>query len=386
MLALEPVPALTSMLFALKMAKLSDEPLSGQIAALESRTRQTKSADSAGWAAIYRDALALIPQAVAAQQRQEQERQQAAGQQAARQRVASLASVVPQKLQRAFQDWSDRLKGQSNELRDKSQRAALKLDIKATDDEQRGETVYQVDDAQLKGFWDWVASADARWRENNGQLVAVRANELLDNLKTDLPAGVSFEVRPVDLPASSGSLPRLNGHRIPTPSRFEALGTTYKTVMGAVMGVSSIGFLATKLAGSDAAALLPWLFGAVFSLAIIYAAVTVPKQYRQSMARRKDEAAERVRNELVAAAKERIEQCAAAQLIAIKKHLLQAEDQRWARLVHDATGGSNPGLGGLGPLGGMAPIGGLTPQLIGQLQGEWRDALAARLAQLEGAA
>jgi len=380
MLALEPVPALTSVLFALKMAKLSDDEVNAQLASIDGRAKQTKSADTQGWASIYRDALALIPRAVAAQQRAEQERQQAAGQQAARQRLASLAGVVPQKLQRAFNDWGARLQEQTQELRAKAERAAERMELKSTDDDEHGETVFQLEDAQLAGFWDWLIKAEAAWRANNNQLVAVRANELLGDLKNELPPGLSFEVRPADLPPLGTSPPRLKGFRIATPSRFEALGSTYKAIMGVIMAVSSVGFLGTRLAGNQVAALLPWAFGAAFVLAVIYAVSTVPRQYRQAMARKKDDAADRVRAELAAAVKERLDQGSASQSSQIKKHLLQAEDQRWSRLVHEATGGSNPGLGALAP---MAPMG-LAPQDLARLQGEWREAIAARLAQLGG--
>jgi hypothetical protein len=378
-LTIEPVPAFDSLLFTLRSAKIEDASVAEQIASLDARKKQTKSSDGAGWAAIYRDTLDLIPRVLEAHRQKEKQQQQAASQQALRQQLGALAPQVPQQLQKSLNDWSGRLQQQGQQLREKADRAIQKLDLAAVESQETGETIFQIDPLQLDGYQTWLANAEETWRRNNGELVAERGNQLLEHLA--LPEGARFRVNPAALTTAATPLPRLKGFKILTPGKIEALGTTQKIITAALGGVTVLSMAATRIFGNQATPVLSGLLGVVFVGSLAYAAATVPTKHKQAMARQKEAARERVHAELLAATRAHLDENAAAQLIAIKKHL-QAEEQRWSQLVRDLGGGSLPGLGGLGP---MPSLGGLTPQDLSRLQGEWHDAIAARLAQLTGA-
>jgi hypothetical protein len=167
-LTIEPVPAFDSLLFTLRSAKIEDASVAEQIASLDARKKQTKSSDGAGWAAIYRDTLDLIPRVLEAHRQKEKQQQQAASQQALRQQLGALAPQVPQQLQKSLNDWSGRLQQQGQQLREKADRAIQKLDLAAVESQETGETIFQIDPLQLDGYQTWLANAEETWSRSGG--------------------------------------------------------------------------------------------------------------------------------------------------------------------------------------------------------------------------
>src|SRR5258708_5626243 len=112
---LDPILPLSSMLLALKFAKLGDPQLDEWIAQLDARVRAARPGGPE-WPAIYRDALGIIPRISYAAD--EAQRKAAADQQmAASRRMVQAASMsLPAALQRTAQEYQQRLQVQEQEL------------------------------------------------------------------------------------------------------------------------------------------------------------------------------------------------------------------------------------------------------------------------------
>ena len=187
----------------------------------------------------------------------------------------------------------------------------------------------------------------------------------------------SFRGEAPDLQAASSSPLTLPKQAFPAKGRFEALSGTWKSVMSAVMGVSTLGFIVSKLGlgGPSATTALTWLSGVVLAGAVVTAAVTVPKQHRQAVARERARAADLVRAATEKAVRDHVDRFSAGLADSVKKHLA-AEGRRFAKLVREGTAGDRPDLG-------LPPMRGLMPQDVTRLQGEWKAALEKRAAELE---
>lgn len=376
---IDPIIPLDFTLKALRDAKPS-APLQAQLDALVARRSQLKSQDTAQWAGVYQETLALISSIVAEYKKQQEEQQksqqEAESKRKLQQQIGALAHAVPQQLQKALNDWNGRLQQQAQQIEEKAEKSIQKLEVTPREDASLGETIFQITPEHLGGFLQWLSSAEADWRKNNGQLVAERANGLLEAIP--FPETARFRVVAATFAPETSATPQLKGHKILTPSKLEALGTTQKIVTAAIGGVTMLSMTATRVLGNQATLILSWGLGLVFVASLVYAAITVPSRYAQAMNRQASIAREQAQRELLNAVKARISREEKAQLAAIKKHL-QEEEKRWGKLVKDLGGG---GPVGLAP---MAPMGGLMPQDLARLQGEWRDAIAARRAQLAGA-
>jgi hypothetical protein len=377
-MTLEPIPALTAMLLAVKMAKLDDADVAASLAELEADSRKLKSSDPRGWAVVYRQALALVPRVLAAQERCDRVRRAAEHKQVDRQRLSTADMAVQSTLQKAAMEWQARLATQAREIETKIVKSVERLPIEASPDRATGETVFRAEPAALEGFQGWLAGVEATWRDNNGALLAARANEAISSAVPAWPGDERFEVAPAALAPSRLAFPTVKGHAVQTPGRFESFGATYRVVLTVLMGISTATGFASRAIGGAVGAALPVVFGLGFVVALGAGVMTVPEKQRQAIARQKAKATEQVHKELVQELRTRLERMSQEQLDGIKKHL-GAEERRWKAIVHAASDGGI-GIGGLG--GGLLAQTGLLPNDAAKLKGEWPAAFEARLAEL----
>jgi hypothetical protein len=339
----------------------------------------------AAWLAIYKDLVALLPRIVEIHAAKEERAANSGGgvgsmrgAPMASHRVSSAVSNVQNALQRAVTDWSARLSTQERELVKRTEAATEKLPVVSNVDDAMGELLYVFDPAELDAFWRWMSGAEQTWVENNKELVALRAQEALADTLADLPSEMGFQVLPASIAVATASTPRLRGHRIQDPGFFQSLGSTYRFVMSAVTAASGLGFFATRVIGGSIARLLPVVLGVVFAGTVVVAVFTLPKQRRQSMARLKARARETVERELLDAVRVRLKSVSDAQLSAIRKHLGTETARLKASWRDVAPSGSD--LGASAPL--SAPTH-LMPTDVVKLKGEWKDAIEARIKQIE---
>ena len=380
-LLIEPVAALSALFMCVRMAKLTDPDLAEAFSSLEARSRATKSSEKAAWAALYREAAELMPKVVAHQARLDRERDAAQASQATKQRLGQLAMSLPSGLSRAAGDWSARLAQQERETLAKAQKAIDALEVTSLVDPKVGELVFRFEPAMVDRFWEWLRAAEAGWTQNNAKLVAVRATECIQDVLLELPAGVTFEVGPAPLEPPRFEAPRLEGSRIPNPTFFQSLGSTYRFVMSAVTAVSGLGFFATRVVGAEhVSRVLPIGLGSVFLITVVVAALTIPKERRQTMARFEARARDALTRELSEAIRERLKIVVEAQSAAIKRHL-NAEGLRFKSAHRDPSGdvrGPQPSFAAMAP--------GILPADIARMRGEWKAAIEARIAELEAPA
>ncbi len=378
MLVIEPIPALSAFMMCLRMAKVSDPSIADAAAAIEARSKATKSSERQAWGAIYRDAAALLPRVVEHQSKLDREREAAQTAQGARQKVAQLSMGLQSGLQRAAGDWTARLAQQEREIFAKAQKALEALEVTSFVDHQVGELVFQFAPDMVERFWGWLRSAEAGWAQNNARLVALRGNECIADVTAELPAGMSFEIAPAPIEPPRFEAPRLRGNRIPNPTFFQSLGSTYRFVMSAVTAVSGLGFFATRvLGGEHVNTVLPVGLGAVFVVTVVVAVFTVPKERRQTMARFRARARDALDKELNDAVRDRMKLVVDAQQASIKKHL-NAEALRFKAGTRDSSGDLRPAQ----PSFSMTAMG-ILPADIGRMKGEWKAAIEAHLKEID---
>lgn len=377
-LVLEPVPALSALFMCVRMAKVSDPELAEALTSLEGRARGTKSSEKAAWAGLYREAAALMPRVIAHQTRLDQERDATQTAHAARQKLSQLSMSLQSGLSRAAGDWTARLSQQERETFAKAQKAIEALEVTSFVDPKVGELVFQFEPAMVERFWAWLRTAESGWTQNNAKLVAVRGAECIQDVLLELPAGVTFELGSAPLEPPRFEAPRLDGSRIPNPTFFQSLGSTYRFVMSAVTAVSGLGFFATRVVGADhIGKVLPIGLGAVFVVTIVVAALTIPKERRQTMARFQARARDALVRELSDAVRERLKIVVEAQAAAIKRHL-NAEGLRFKAGTRDPSGDARAAQPSFAA---MAP--GILPADLGRMRGEWKLAIEARITELE---
>ncbi len=369
---LDPILPLSSMLLALKFAKLGDAQLDDWISQLDQRVRAARPG-AAEWPAIYSDAIGIIPRILYAQD--EATRRLAADQQAAnaRRMVQSASMSLPAALQRTAQEYQQRLQIQETELLQKAERAIKSLPVLSTENKTTGETTFFAEPNELAAFWGWVQGADDKWRTHNQDLAAMRSNESIAMLIADLPPDMKFVVQPPQINRKQSPLPPLRGHNVATPGISDSVGRTWKattTIAGSASALMMVlGRVFEKLVYP-----LTIAGGAVFAGALVFAITTVPGQVRQQRNRIKLRADEGVQKELVDAVKTRLKESGEIQLRAIRGHLAN-EGERWRALVRRSDSGPDTGMRPMAPQG-------LSPDNRAKLEGEWQHAMRTRLGQL----
>lgn len=369
---LDPILPLSSMLLALKFAKLGDAQLDEWIGALDARVRAARPG-GADWPAIYRDALGIIPRVLYAAD--EAARKVAAEQQmAASRRMVQAASMsLPSALQRTAQEYQQRLQVQEQELLQKAERAIKTLPTASSENATTGETTFYAEPNELTAFWGWLQGADDKWRAHNQDLAALRANESIAMLVADLPPDMRFVVQPPQINRKQSPIAQLKGHSVATPGVMASVGGTWKAATGIAGSVG--GGLMLLNRALPAAMQTPMLIagGVVFGLALVFAAATVPGQVRQQKNRIKLRADEAVQKELYDVVKARLKESGEIQLRAIRGHLAN-EGERWRAVVRRFDSGDT-GMRSM-------PLQGLSPDNRAKLEGEWQHAMRMRLSQL----
>jgi hypothetical protein len=370
---LDPILPLSSMLLALKFAKLGDAQLDEWISQLDQRVRAGRPGGQE-WPAIYRDAIGIIPRILYAAD--EAQRRVAGEQQMAnaRRMVQAASMSLPQSLQRTAQEYQQRLQVQEQELVQKAERAIKSLPVVSSENKATGETAFCAEPNELASFWGWVQGADDKWRVHNQDLAATRANEAIAMLVADLPPDMRFVVQPPQINRKQSPIAPLKGHNVATPGALASVSGTWKattTIAGSV-GVG-IGVLSRVLQSESAQHAVMAAGGGVFVIALVFAAVTVPGQIRQQRARIKVRADEGVQKELLDAVKARLMESADVQLRSIRGHFAN-EGERWRAIARRYDSGDT----GMRPM----PLQGLSPENRQKLEGEWQQAMRGRLAQL----
>lgn len=151
--------------------------------------------------------------------------------------------------------------------------------------------------AELAQFYGWLANLERSWAQHNAELVATRANEAIATVLGGHP--FDFSVQPARInppPAPSPGRPKVEGYTIDTPRAFALLGNGYRLVMSSVGAVSALGFLSARFGdvGQALKTILPPLMGLTLVVTIIVAAITIPRQRRQGLARLERDARGRV--------------------------------------------------------------------------------------------
>lgn len=369
MLVLEPIPELSALLLSAKMARFPFPEVAQAIAAAETRSR-TPSSDRAGWKSFYKDVVSLlIPQLLEAQRRVDQDKHALQDQQGQRLSIERVSMAVQGALQTATNEWQARLQEQDLQLVAKMDRAVETLAVTSEPDKATGELVFVFEPQGLEAFWEWLRRAEQQWADNNGNLVKIRAQEAI----APLLGSVAFEVKPAQVQVPALAPMKMRGERIPEPSFFQSLGATYRTVMTAVTAVSGLGFFLSRTItledfGKKVLTIVSLL---VFLGATVYAAITIPKERKQSMARLIARSRLALARELTSAAKTRLSQVATSQRTQLSRHLA-AETARFK------LGATTPG----GPVMGAAasPLaGGLMPADVAKLGGQWKAAIEKHL-------
>jgi len=369
---LDPILPLSSMLLALKFAKLGDPQLDEWISQLDQRVRAARPGGPE-WPAIYRDAIGIIPRVLYAAD--EAQRKVAAEQQMAtsRRMVQAASMSLPSALQRTAQEYQQRLQVQEQELLQKAERAIKSLPVVSSENKATGETSFYADPNELASFWGWVQGADDKWRSHNQDLAATRANEAIAMLVADLPPDMRFVAQPPQINRKQSPIAALKGHNVTTPGAMASVSGTWKattTIAGSV-GVG-IGVL-SRVVPEGAQHAVMGAGAGVFAIALVFAVATVPGQIRQQRARIKARADEAVQKELLDAVKARLKESSDIQLRAIRGHFAN-EAERWRAIARRYDSGDT----GMRPM----PLQGLSPENRQKLEGEWQQAMRARLAQL----
>ena len=376
-MTLEPIPAFTAMLMSVKMAKLDDADVGAAVVELEADSRKLKSSDAQAWLLVYRRAVALVPRVLAAQERAERGRQAAQQKQADRQRLSAADVSVQSAMQKAPMEWQARLATQVRELEAKIAKSIERLPIEGIPNHETGETVFRVESSALDAFQGWLSGVEASWRDNNGNLLATRANEALGAAVVAWPGDQRFEVARGALAPSRLAFPTIKGCPVQTPGRFESFGATYRVVLTILMGISTATGFAARAVGGALGAALPVVFGLGFVVALAVGLATAPEKQRQALARQKAKATDQVHKELLQELRTRLDRQSQEQLDAIRKHLV-GEERRWKAFVQASSdGGPAVGLGG-----GVIAQSGLLPNDVARLRGEWPAAFQARVAEL----
>lgn len=372
---LEPIPALSAMLMAVRNLPLNEPNLCQSIARLDARVRGTKSSEQDQWPGIYTDALQLMDQLLAyrAQQAQRTDASARDPHEGVRQAASMLQDVVS----RAVNDWPARLSTQENEIIDKANRAIDTLAVTSAPDPHTGETRFTIETSALKSFWDWLQEAEAAWARNNEKLVVARCLEQAELLAPSLPRDPALELGKAPLPLPRWTEPKLAGVSAPTPGVMDAFSRTYKAAVGGFGSISMLGFLLTRVAGEGTlkqmtATVLPWFFGLGLVVMSVVAVTTVPKQQRQAKARTLKRATEQVQRELLAAVKERVRTSREAQFNGLKKYL----SREAARLK--ALSLPSPSTTALKPT-----VASLDPKTVERMNTEWRQAIEEHLRELQ---
>ena len=370
---LDPILPLSSMLLALKFAKLGDAQLDEWIAQLDQRVRAARPGGPE-WPAIYRDAIGIVPRILYAQD--EAARRTAADQQAAnaRRMVQSASMSLPSALQRTAQEYQQRLQVQETELLQKAERAIKSLPVSSSENKTTGETTFFAEPNELAAFWGWVQGADDKWRTHNEELAAMRSNEAIAMLVADLPPDMRFSVQPPQINRKQAPVPQLKGHNVTTPGMIDSVGRTWKAATGIAGSVGGGLMLVTRVLPEPLQKPLMIAGGAVFGIALVFAIATVPGQMRQQRNRIKLRADESVQKELYDAVKARFKESGETQLRGIRSHIAN-EGERWRSLVRRSDAGLDTGMRAMQPQG-------LSPDNRQKLEGEWQHAMRARLAQL----
>jgi hypothetical protein len=371
---LDPILPLSSMLLALKFAKLGDPQLDEWIAQLDQRVRAARPGGPE-WPAIYRDAVGIIPRILYAAD--EAQRRIAADQAIAssRRMVQAASMSLPSALQRTGQEYQQRLQVQETELLQKAERAIKSLPVGSTENKTTGETTFFVEPNELAAFWGWVQGADDKWRGHNQELAAMRANESIAMLIADLPPDMRFVVAPPQISREQSPIAPLKGNNMATPGMMDSVGRTWKATT-TIAGSASAVLMVVSRVVQDKPAITYGLTAAgvgVLGVALVFAIATVPGQIRQQRNRIKLRADEAVQKELYDAVKARLKESGEIQLRAIRGHLTN-EGERWRALVRRSDTGDTG-------MRAMAPQG-LSPDNRAKLEGEWQHALRTRLGQL----
>lgn len=371
----DPIPAVDGMLLAVKFAKLPDPKLGEALAAFDARKRATKSSDREGMKLLYGDCLALMEQVLHVHRAASQKREAEVSSQRAAQQAAQVGNAVVGVLEKAKAAWSERLDVQVRELLTKVDHSVAKLDIEGKEDDASGQTTFRITDGHRDGFVKYLGDLEGKWLSNNQALVAQRANEALSEVLEGTPKELSFEVQPPKALAPRPLDLRLKGATIVTPSAFSTLDGAYKIVMAVTGAVSGIGFLASRVLGNEIGKILPWVFGGAFLVAVFFAVKIAPKRHRQAMARLLEQQKDRVHKELDDAAAAHVRFVAEEQKRALRKHL-DDEAARFRAITKPLVAASRESLGSVPSLGG------LSAGDVAKLEGEWRTAVAGRLAEL----
>ncbi|MBN1611617.1 MAG: hypothetical protein JW940_33590 [Polyangiaceae bacterium] len=376
---LDPIKELVDFGMLARVLKLEDATLETRLAALRERMRSAKG--DAEWVAVYQEALVLFERVLEACTPVGGSETPAPLDPASAKRKAQALAAAQSALQQAHSSWTVRLTTQlRNELWPKLERSVVKLEVSGTIESDTGMTRFVVEPQQLEDFYGWLASIERRWLDNNGELVAVRANEGMREAAGNEP--FDFEVRPAALPAAppcTPSSPRLHGHAVSTPGPFELLGSTYKIVMSVVTAVASVGFMASRYSGSTlVAGLLRYALLVALVGAVVSAAMLIPKRRRQGNARLKHDATQKVQAELLSVLERRFNQLKEDQLGAIRKHL-SSEATRLGVIVREAQERASSPTMAVAALGAR-----LSAKDEANLRGPWREATNARLVALGG--
>ncbi|MBX3232379.1 MAG: hypothetical protein KIT84_22400 [Labilithrix sp.] len=374
MFVLEPIPPVSALMMALRMAKVAEGPLGSDLTALDTRLRTTALKDRNAWLALYVDLDVFAGRVL-----------EVHGDTgfAGTDRIVSLSASsnrasdlqITNVLQRQTSDWQARLSEQQAQLLDKCKRGVEELPVDSELDATRGERVFRFTEKRHGAFLAWFEQALQLWLENNETLVATRANDALKQI------GISdAEIAPPSL--TTGAVKRWQRfeHRVTDPGLLDSLSSMQRFVMSGVSAATSIGFVVSRVLDSDPARkstgahVLSWALGATFVIAIIVGVYTLPKRRRQARARLEAQAREALEAKTLKAIADTLSRTAEAQRNAIRKQLT-SEGHRLSRPSPSTTSPE--------PVKASPSIR-LSPLDVKRLRGEWREAISARIVELRG--
>ena len=365
---LEPIPALTALLMALRAVRLGDDGVATQLGDLDRQLKATKSSNTCAWPGIYRQALALLDRVLQLQNGAQEALQEFQQRKELRERKQRLSTEVQALIQKEGSDWPARIAKQEREILDKAIRGAGAIHIEARRDAGTGETSHCFHRAALEGYLGWLDAAEESWAANNGNLVQHRAAESAQACGIEVSAEEPI-LRLLRVTLPNRIAPRLKGYRVSTAGVLDSLGKTYKTIIATFGSISMAGFALTRIAGGSPFVrdVLPWFFGVAFLITVLGVVFTVPRERRQAAARVMGKARDHAERELHDYLRERLKVVADAQLQAIKKHLAE-ESMRWRAAARESAVG--------------ATVEGLPPATVDKLRGEWRVSLQEHLAAI----
>lgn len=371
----DPIAELRSMLRAATRWHLDDAALGAKIVDLQARVRDLLRRDPA-WPEVYRQAIVVAQRVLAVGNAGSAGGPATAAAHDPRV-LEQLASSARRALSQTQAAWPGRLSSQvRNDFLPKVERSVDGLSVTSQADPKTGTTNFRITPAELTQFFAWLANLERGWAQHNSELVATRANEAIAMVLAGQQLGFTVQPARIHPPPSPGpGRPPLDGHTIDTPGSFALLGSGYRLVMSTVGGLSAVGFMAARMVdvGQVLKVVLPPIMGFALLTTLVVAAITIPRQRRQGLARLERDARRMVQSELKQALARRLQDYESSQLNDIRRHLSD-EEMRLSALTNAVRAT---------PVAGVdRSTARVSEQDLAELQGRWLPALEARLAAL----